>query len=49
MDNYKKSLWRAQFGGHFMQLNIPWGIYGIHGTDIPSSIAPSVIDGIWVK
>lgn len=35
----KKGLWGAQFGGHFMQLNVPWGIYGIHGTDMPSSIA----------
>ncbi|MDP4180308.1 MAG: L,D-transpeptidase [Bacillota bacterium] len=21
----KKALWGAQFGGHFMQLNVPWG------------------------
>ena len=21
----KKGLWGAQFGGHFMQLNVPWG------------------------
>lgn len=41
----KKGLWGAQFGGHFMQLNIPWGIYGIHGTDMPSSIAHAVSHG----
>jgi len=35
----------AQFGGYFMQLNVPWGIYGIHGTDIPSSISHSVSHG----
>lgn len=41
----KKGLWGAQFGGHFMRLNIPKGIYGIHGTDIPSSIAKRVSHG----
>lgn len=40
-----KGLWGAQFGGHFMQLNIPNGIYGIHGTDMPSSIAHAVSHG----
>ena len=41
----KKGLWGKQFGGHFMQINIPWGIYGIHGTDMPSSIAKAVSHG----
>lgn len=41
----KKGLWGAQFGGHFMQLDVPWGIYGIHGTDMPSSIAQAVSHG----
>ena len=41
----KKGLWGAQFGGHFMQLNVHWGIYGIHGTDIPLSIAHKVSHG----
>jgi hypothetical protein len=41
----KKGLWGAQFGGHFMQLSIPYGIYGIHGTDIPSSVAHAVSHG----
>jgi len=41
----KKGLWGAQFDGHFMQLNVPWGIYGIHGTDLPSSIAHAVSHG----
>jgi lipoprotein-anchoring transpeptidase ErfK/SrfK len=41
----KKGLWGAQFGGHFMQLSIPRGIYGIHGTDLPSSIAKAVSNG----
>lgn len=41
----KKGLWGEQFGGHFIQLNVPWGIYGIHGTDMPSSIAHAVSHG----
>ena len=41
----RKGLWGAQFGGHFMQLNIPWGVYGIHGTDTPWSITQAVSHG----
>lgn len=41
----KKALWGAQFGGHFMQLSVPWGIYGIHGTDKPWSIGQAVSHG----
>lgn len=41
----KKALWGAQFGGHFMQLSVPWGIYGIHGTDKPWSISQAVSHG----
>ena len=40
-----KGLWGAQFGGHFMQLSIPWGVYGIHGTDKPWSISQAVTHG----
>lgn len=40
-----KGLWGAQFGGHFMQLSVPWGIYGIHGTDKPWSIGQAVSHG----
>ena len=40
-----KGLWGQQFGGHFMQLNIPHGVYGIHGTDIPSSISHYISHG----
>jgi hypothetical protein len=40
-----KGLWGKQFGGHFMRLNIPMGVYGIHGTDMPSSIAKAVSHG----
>ena len=41
----KKALWGAQFGGHFMQLSVPWGVYGIHGTNKPWSIGQSVSHG----
>lgn len=41
----KKGLWGEQFGGHFMQLNVPNGIYGIHGTDEPWSIGKAVSHG----
>jgi len=37
-----KSLWGEQFGGHFMQIDVPWGIYGIRGTDMPWSISHTV-------
>ena len=41
----KKALWGVQFGGHFMQLSVPWGIYGIHGTNKPWSIGQAVSHG----
>ena len=41
----KKALWGAQFGGHFMQLSVPWGTYGIHGTDKPWSVGQAVSHG----
>ena len=40
-----KGLWGAQFGGYFMQISVPWGIYGIHGTDKPWSIGQAVTHG----
>jgi lipoprotein-anchoring transpeptidase ErfK/SrfK len=41
----KKALWGEQFGGHFMRLSVPWGIYGIHGTNKPWSIGQAVSHG----
>lgn len=40
-----KYLWGDPFGGHFMQLNVPWGIYGIHGTNKPWSIGTRASHG----
>ena len=33
-----KGQWNEGFGGRWLGLNVPWGIYGIHGTTRPSSI-----------
>ncbi|MHB1394447.1 MAG: L,D-transpeptidase family protein [Clostridia bacterium] len=34
----EKGDWGKDFGGRWMGLNVPWGVYGIHGTTKPSSI-----------
>lgn len=34
----EKAKWGEGFGSRWMKLNVPWGIYGIHGTNRPSSI-----------
>ncbi|WP_113673001.1 L,D-transpeptidase family protein [Vallitalea guaymasensis] len=41
----KKGLWGDQFGGYFMQLSVPWGIYGIHGTNKPWSVGTRASNG----
>ncbi len=35
---HKGGNWGNGFGARWLGLNVPWGIYGIHGTDQPSSI-----------
>lgn len=37
-----KGKWSAGFGTRWMALNVPWGRYGIHGTNKPLSIGGSV-------
>lgn len=37
--------WGNGFGTRWMGLNVPWGIYGIHGTDKPYSIGASMSHG----
>jgi len=37
--------WGNGFGTRWMGLNVPWGIYGIHGTNKPSSIGASQSHG----
>lgn len=33
-----KDTWGGSFGGRWMGFNVPWGKYGIHGTNQPNSI-----------
>lgn len=35
----------GEFGARWMRLNIPWGGYGIHGTDNPASIGTAASHG----
>jgi len=41
----KSSNWGNGFGTRWMGLNVPWGIYGIHGTDKPYSVGGSLSHG----
>ncbi len=34
--------WGGGFGTHFLALDVPWGIYGIHGTNKPNLVGKSV-------
>lgn len=34
----KAENWGTSFGTRWMKLNVPWGTYGIHGTNRPSTI-----------
>lgn len=40
-----KDTWGEGFGGRWMGFNVPWGKYGIHGTDKPGSIGWSSSHG----
>ncbi|WP_243832457.1 L,D-transpeptidase family protein [Orenia marismortui] len=37
--------WGGGFGVRWMRLNVPWGIYGIHGTNKPGSIGSAASHG----
>jgi peptidoglycan hydrolase-like protein with peptidoglycan-binding domain len=37
--------WGGGFGVRWMRLNVPWGIYGIHGTNKPGSIGRAASHG----
>jgi len=41
----EKGRWGKSFGGRWMGLNVPWGIYGIHGTTKPGSIGRAASHG----
>lgn len=40
-----RGTWGEGFGGYWMGLNVPWGRYGIHGTERPYSIGGAVSHG----
>lgn len=42
---HKGVAWGNGFGTRWMGLNVPWGIYGIHGTDKPYSVGSSMSHG----
>mgnify|MGYP001161908898 CR=1 FL=1 len=41
----EKAKWGEGFGTRWLGLNVPWGIYGIHGTNQPYSIGGNVSAG----
>ena len=41
----KGTNWGGGFGTRWLGLNVPWGIYGIHGTNNPSSIGTEASAG----
>lgn len=41
----KQTDWGGPFGVRWMRINVPWGGYGIHGTDNPSSIGSAASHG----
>jgi len=41
----EKGKWGEGFGGRWMGLNVPWGVYGIHGTTMPGSIGRAASHG----
>lgn len=42
---YKGKNWGSSFGPRWLGLDIPWGIYGIHGTNKPNSIGQHLSHG----
>lgn len=42
---YKSKGWGGGFGSRWLGLNVPWGIYGIHGTNAPHSIGREASHG----
>jgi len=41
----QKAMWGSGFGTRWLGLNVPWGNYGIHGTNKPSSIGYNASHG----
>ncbi|MCU6713207.1 L,D-transpeptidase family protein [Paenibacillus sp. J5C_2022] len=43
--SYKGKNWGTSFGPRWLGLNVPWGNYGIHGTNRPNSIGQHLSHG----
>ncbi len=41
----KSSGWGGGFGVRFIELDIPWGVYGVHGTNKPYSVGQNLSGG----
>ncbi len=41
----EKAKWGGGFGSRWMRINVPWGRYGIHGTNKPTSIGYNASHG----
>src|SRR5690625_2975449 len=41
----KSKAWGGGFGSRWLGLNVPWGVYGIHGTNKPYLIGQNVSSG----
>lgn len=41
----EKSDWGEGFGGRWLGLNVPWGVYGIHGTIFSESVGSAASHG----
>ncbi len=44
-DIQAKAVWGGAFGARWMQMSIPWGTYGIHGTNNPGSVGSRASHG----
>jgi len=45
---WKDYNWGSGFGTRWMGLNVPWGIYGIHGTNNPCQSVDMPVTGVYV-
>lgn len=41
----RKAMWGGGFGTRWMELSVPWGVYGIHGTNRPWTVGTAASGG----
>jgi len=46
--NEKSKSWGGGFGSRWLGLNVPWGVYGIHGTNKPWLIGKKRVADVFV-